>query len=597
MFDSLSISMLIPITFISMLVHIYAIGYMMVDNHQQRFFSYLSLFTFFMIVLVTGENLLVMFVGWEGVGVCSYLLINFWFTRMQANKAAMSAIITNRVGDMFLTIGMFMVLYLVGSLDYGVIFSSFYLINKDIILIVGMLFLLGAMAKSAQIGLHQWLPLAMEAPTPVSALLHAATMVTAGVYLLIRISPIIEYSSTLLLIIVLIGGVTSILASLVGLYQNDIKKVIAYSTCSQLGMMFIAVGLSQYSLGLYHLFNHAFFKALLFLGAGSVIHGMMDDQDMRRYGGLSRYMVFTRNMLIIGSLSLMAMPYLTGYYSKDFIIESLYGNYSGISILVFYIALFGSFVTSLYSVKVLYRTFFSKRLLLNNKKVLKGVHEPVLSMGIPLLILGFFSIVIGYILKDLFVGIGSNYLDRSVLVLPIHYNILEIEFGLLSNLMVKVQPLIYISLSVVFYFILLFIDRSGIILGLHKLFIKSIFRGKLYKRVRGYYLNIINVKRNIVNLFNNKFYYEYFINKYVIYKYLGLSYVSYKYIDQGVLEIKLHSKILDSLYKSGNFMMIEKESLENYLLYMFIGLLVILLCLWSDLSIIYCILLYIVFVK
>ena len=264
-FDSLTVSMLIPVLIISSLVHVYSIGYMSHDPHNQRFFSYLSLFTFMMIILVTGDNFLVMFVGWEGVGVCSYLLVSFWFTRIAANQSSLAAFFTNRVGDYILTVGMFAILWSFGNVDYTTVFSLSPFFSESVIFFVGVCLLIGAMAKSSQVGLHVWLPMAMEGPTPVSALIHAATMVTAGVYLLMRASPLIEYSSTVLLLCLWVGAITTVFSSLIGLFQQDIKKVIAYSTMSQLGMMVIAIGLSSYTLALFHLINHAFFLFFYFL--------------------------------------------------------------------------------------------------------------------------------------------------------------------------------------------------------------------------------------------------------------------------------------------------------------------------------------------
>jgi NADH-ubiquinone oxidoreductase chain 5 len=333
-FDSLTVSMLIPVLIVSSLVHVYSIGYMSHDPHNQRFFSYLSLFTFMMIILVTADNFLLMFVGWEGVGVCSYLLVSFWFTRIAANQSSLSAFLTNRVGDCFLTIGMFAILWSMGDINYFLVFSLSPFFNENVIIIIGICLLIGAMAKSSQVGLHVWLPMAMEGPTPVSALIHAATMVTAGVYLLMRTSPIIEYSSIILLIILWIGAITTVFSSLIGLFQQDIKKVIAYSTMSQLGMMVIAVGLSSYNLALFHLVNHAFYKALLFLGAGAVIHAVNDNQDFRKYGGLINYLPLSYSIMLIASLSLVAFPFMTGFYSKDLIIESAFGQYNLSSIII-----------------------------------------------------------------------------------------------------------------------------------------------------------------------------------------------------------------------------------------------------------------------
>jgi len=308
LFDQLTVSMFIPVLYISSLIHIFSADYMSNDPHNQRFFSYLSLFTFFMLVLVSGSNLFVMFVGWEGIGIVSYLLINFWYTRIQANKAAILALTMNRVGDMGLSIGFFAIFALFGSLDYATIFSVTPFMNETAITIIGILLLSGAMAKSAQIPLHSWLPGSMEGPTPVSALIHAATLVTAGLYLLLRSSPILEFSSTALLIITLVGASTAFFAATCGLVQNDLKRIIAFSTISQLGYMVMPVGLSQYNVALMHVINHAFFKALLFLGAGAVIHSFADQQDIRRMGGLLKFLPFTYSIMLVGTLSLLATP-------------------------------------------------------------------------------------------------------------------------------------------------------------------------------------------------------------------------------------------------------------------------------------------------
>jgi len=300
LFDSLTVSMLLPVLVVSSLVHLYSISYMAEDPHNQRFFSYLSMFTFFMLILVSGDNYFIMFIGWEGIGISSYLLINFWFTRIQANKSGIKALTVNRVGDMFLSIGFFAIFWVFGNVDYATVFSVSPFINESAITIIGLLLLIGAMAKSAQIGLHTWLPDAMEGPTPVSALIHAATLVTAGVYLMLRSSPIIEYGPTVLIVITWVGAITAFFAATTGLLQNDLKRVIAYSTCSQMGYLFMAVGLSQYNVALFHLVNHAFFKALLFLAAGAVIHGMADQQDLRRLGGLVNFLPFTYTAILIG---------------------------------------------------------------------------------------------------------------------------------------------------------------------------------------------------------------------------------------------------------------------------------------------------------
>ena len=428
-FDSLTVCMLIPVLIVSSLVHVYSIGYMSHDPHNQRFFSYLSLFTFMMIILVTANNFLLMFVGWEGVGICSYLLVSFWFTRIAANQSSISAFLTNRVGDCFLTIGMFAILWSFGNVDYSTVFSLAPYVSENIVTIIGICLLIGAMAKSSQIGLHVWLPMAMEGPTPVSALIHAATMVTAGVYLLIRVSPLIEYSSTVLILCLWVGAITTIFSSLIGLFQQDIKKVIAYSTMSQLGMMVMAVGLSSYNIALFHLVNHAFYKALLFLGAGAVIHAWSDNQDFRKYGGLKPFLPLTYSVMLIASLSLVAFPFMTGFYSKDLILESAYGQFSFYSTVVYFIATIGAMFTTLYSVKVLYLTFLTNPNgpLINYKQA----HESDIYMSIPLIILAVFSIFFGYITKDLFIGLGSGFFaqDNSLFIHPAHEIMLDTEFA------------------------------------------------------------------------------------------------------------------------------------------------------------------------
>ena len=329
-FDSLTVSMCFTVTLISTLVHLYSTSYMSHDPHQPRFMAYLSLFTFFMLMLITADNFIQLFLGWEGVGLCSYLLINFWFTRLQANKAAIKAMVINRVGDVGLALGVFSIFVVFKTCDYSVVFSlvphvvgityNFLGFEVDAISAIGLLLFVGAVGKSAQIGLHTWLPDAMEGPTPVSALIHAATMVTAGVYLIIRCSPLYEYSGIALTVITVFGALTAFIAGTIGLVQNDLKKVIAYSTCSQLGYMVFACGLSNYSVSMFHLINHAYFKALLFLSAGSVIHALNDEQDMRRMGGLLQVLPYTYVMILIGSLALMGFPFLTGFYSKDVIL-------------------------------------------------------------------------------------------------------------------------------------------------------------------------------------------------------------------------------------------------------------------------------------
>jgi len=328
LFDEIVCSMLVLVFTVSSLVHLYSTSYMNGDPHLPRFMSYLSLFTFFMLVLITSQNLVQLFIGWEGVGLCSYLLINFWFTRIQANKAAIKAMILNKIGDIGVLLSMVGLWVCIGTWDYSSLFPIVSSLPSVLGLnVINTLLLVGVVGKSAQVGLHTWLPDAMEGPTPVSALIHAATMVTAGVFLIIRLSPLFEQTPSVLWIIILLGSITAFFSATIGLTQNDLKKVIAYSTCSQLGYMVLICGFSYYSLSLFHLVNHGFFKALLFLSAGSIIHAIKNEQDFRKIGNLKYYLPVSYVSIMVGSLSLMGLPFLTGFYSKDLIIEITYGSY------------------------------------------------------------------------------------------------------------------------------------------------------------------------------------------------------------------------------------------------------------------------------
>jgi NADH-ubiquinone oxidoreductase chain 5 len=549
-FDSLTVSMLIPVLIISSLVHVYSIGYMSHDPHNQRFFSYLSLFTFMMIILVTGDNFLVMFVGWEGVGVCSYLLVSFWFTRIAANQSSLAAFFTNRVGDYVLTVGMFAILWSFGNVDYTTVFSLSPFYSESVIIFVGVCLLIGAMAKSSQVGLHVWLPMAMEGPTPVSALIHAATMVTAGVYLLMRASPLIEYSSTVLLLCLWVGAITTVFSSLIGLFQQDIKKVIAYSTMSQLGMMVIAIGLSSYTLALFHLINHAFYKGLLFLCAGAVIHAVADNQDFRKYGGLVSYLPLTYSLMLTASLSLVAFPFMTGFYSKDFILESAYGQYKLSSIIVYFIATIGAMFTTLYSVKVLYLTFLTNpNGSLINYKQAKSAHEGDLFMSSPLVILGLFSIFFGYITKDLFIGLGSDFFsDNSLYIHPHHELILDTEFGV--NTFYKLLPL----------FFTIFLTICSILLTE---FYPSLLISFKLSRL-GY---------NIFSFFNQRFLVEMYYNRYISGTVLNLGGQTTKVLDKGAVELfgpfGLEQKFTDISKKIDS---LSTGVVTNYALYILIAL-------------------------
>jgi NADH-ubiquinone oxidoreductase chain 5 len=551
-FDSLTVSMLLPVLIISSLVHLYSIGYMSHDPHNQRFFSYLSLFTFMMVILVTANNYLLMFVGWEGVGVCSYLLVCFWFTRIAANQSALSAFLTNRVGDCLLTIGMFAILWSFGNLDYATVFSLAPYMNENVIIIVGVCLLIGAMAKSSQVGLHVWLPMAMEGPTPVSALIHAATMVTAGVYLLMRSSPLIEYSSTVLMLCLWLGAITTVFSSLIGLFQQDIKKVIAYSTMSQLGMMVIAVGLSSYNIALFHLVNHAFYKGLLFLGAGAVIHAVADNQDFRRYGGLRAFLPLTYSVMLIASLSLVAFPFMTGFYSKDFILESAYGQYYFSSTVVYTIASIGAVFTTLYSVKVLYLTFLTNPNgpLINYKQA----HEGDIFMSLPLIILAVFSIFFGFITKDIFIGLGSGFFsDNALFIHPSHEIMLDTEFGVPT--LFKLLPLIFtISFSVI-----------SIVLS-------------EYLSTLLIYFKLSRVGYNIFSFFNQRFLIELFYNKFITGVVLELGGQTTKVIDKGSIEYLGPYGLEKGLLNiSNNISKLNTGVITSYALYILVGLIIYML--------------------
>ena len=393
-YDELTACMLVVVTTISCLVHLYSTSYMDGDPHLPRFMSYLSLFTFFMLILISSNNFVQLFIGWEGVGLCSYLLINFWYTRIQANKAGIKAMLVNRVGDVGMILAMILIWLNFGSLEFCSVFSTSSLssVSDYNLLLICILLLVGAVGKSAQLGLHTWLPDAMEGPTPVSALIHAATMVTAGVFLIIRSSPLFEMSSSGLLLTTLIGSFTAFFAATVGLAQNDLKKVIAYSTCSQLGYMVMICGISSYSTGLFHLFNHAFFKALLFLSAGSIIHALLDEQDMRRMGAMKDLTPFSFAAIFVGSVSLMGLPFLTGFYSKDFILELAFDKY--LLSFALWLGLGAAFFTAYYSFRLVYFTFVEKPM--SSKRTLQKAHEGHWNLITPLVILLVGSLAIGY---------------------------------------------------------------------------------------------------------------------------------------------------------------------------------------------------------
>jgi len=428
-FDALSAVMVAVVTVVSAMVHIYSVGYMAHDQSIPRFMSYLSLFTFFMLMLVTADNFVQLFFGWEGVGLCSYLLIGFWYDRPSANAAAIKAFIVNRIGDFGFALGIFAVYSLFGSLHFATVFDAapnfahapfnFLGVQVDALTVTCILLFVGAMGKSAQIGLHTWLPDAMEGPTPVSALIHAATMVTAGVFMVARLSPLFEYAPTALALVCVIGATTAFFAGTVGMVQNDIKRVIAYSTCSQLGYMFFAAGVSAYSASIFHLMTHAFFKALLFLGAGSVIHALAGEQDMRKMGGLWRVIPVTYVLMWIGNLALAGIWPFAGYYSKDVILEAAWASGTGAGLYAFWLGIVTAFLTAFYSWRVIFLTFHGTPRA--DPQVMAHAHESPPVMLWPLYVLAAGALVAGKLGYDFFVGEGrETFWGDSILVLANH---------------------------------------------------------------------------------------------------------------------------------------------------------------------------------
>lgn len=522
LFDSVTVVMLLVITSISSLVHLYSIGYMETDPHCPRFMSYLEIFTFFMLILVTADNILQMFLGWEGVGLASYLLINFWFTRLAANQSAIKALVVNRVGDFGLSLAIFAIFYTFNSVEYLTIFSiapffqdyyfSFLHFQVNSLTVIGLLLFIGAVGKSAQLGLHTWLPDAMEGPTPVSALIHAATMVTAGVFLMIRFSPLIEYSVFVLRVLIIFGAFTAIFAAMVGVFQNDLKRVIAYSTCSQLGYMIFACGLSCYNVSMFHLMNHAFFKALLFLSAGSVIHAVSDEQDMRRMGSLRKILPVTYSVMLIGSLALAGFPFLAGFYSKDFILEisQVLANSNidnNLSNLACWAGSLSVFFTAFYSFRLLYLTFINN---CNMSRVtINYTHESNLLILIPLFTLTFGSLFTGYFLRDIFLGPGTDFWKTSIFNLPMYSNQIEAE-----HLEAKIKWLPF------------FLSASGVILASFL----NVTLYKWYKNIKAYSF--------LAFLLNKKWYWDSVYNKFLIRPILNFGYaISFKNLDRGFIEI------------------------------------------------------------
>lgn len=560
LFDSITCTMIVLVVFVSFLVHLYSMDYMNGDPYIIRFLSYLSLFTFFMLMLVTSGNFVQLFLGWEGVGLSSYLLINFWYTRLQANKSAMKAIIVNRFGDFGIYFALLIIFFFFKSFDFGVVFSLVQLLDLlslqlnifsfcfNVVDLICFFLFLGAIGKSAQLGLHTWLPDAMEGPTPVSALIHAATMVTAGVFVLIRTSPLMEYSSSILFVTALIGGLTAFFAGTAGLVQYDIKKVIAYSTCSQLGYMFFACGMSNYSVGLFHLFNHGFFKALLFLGAGSVIHALLDEQDMRKMGGMVKLLPLTYVAIIVGSLSLTGFPFLTGFYSKEVVLEVAFTKFSINSYFIYWLGVIAAFITSFYSIRLVYLVFFS-----TPNSYVRSVstsHESSSYISYVLGFLGLISVFVGFIFKDLFIGLGSSFWENSIFQLYLNTDILYAEF---VDFYYKLIPLFFSIGGMISSFLV------------------------YYSFYRFTYITIFN---NFFNLFYfflvKKWYFDLIYNNLFVFNLLNSFYLlTFKLIDRGIIEFFGPLSIVRTVsYFSRSFSYLQTGYMYNYIFAMIIFIIV-----------------------
>jgi len=483
-FDQLSAVMVTMVTWVSAMIHLYSIGYMAHDRSIPRFFSYLSLFTFFMLTLVTSNNFVQMYFGWEGVGVASYLLIGFWYERPSAGAAAIKAFVVNRVGDFGFALGIFAVFAVFGSVSFDPVFAAvpnfagtgttILGYQVDYLTLICLLLFVGAMGKSAQLGLHTWLPDAMEGPTPVSALIHAATMVTAGVFMVCRLSPMFEYAPHALFFVTLVGASTAFFAASVGMVQNDIKRVIAYSTCSQLGYMFFAAGVSAYPAAMFHLITHAFFKALLFLSAGSVIHAMSDEQDLRRMGGIWRLIPVTYGLMWIGSLALAGVPYFAGYFSKDSIIESAFAAHTSIGTYAFVLGVCAALLTAFYSWRLLYMAFHGPTRA--DHHTFEHVHESPKIMLVPMMVLAVGAILSGALLAGPFVGEESaEFWGKAILILPGHDALIEAHH---VPTWVKLAPLV--------------VGLIGIALATWLYLKRTDLPGKIATAFRGLYLFLLN---------------------------------------------------------------------------------------------------------
>jgi proton-translocating NADH-quinone oxidoreductase chain L len=510
--------MLLVVSGVSSLVHLYSMDYMSSDPHQGRFIGYLSLFTFFMLILVSADNFLIMFLGWEGIGLASFLLIGFWFNRIQAGKSAFKAMIVNRIGDCGLAAGICLIFLTFKSIDYFVVFSSvdfiksqqfaFLSFSFDKSFLISFLLFWGALGKSAQLGLHIWLPDAMEGPTPVSALIHAATLVTAGVFLIIRSSSLFASNDSILFILTLFGSLTAFFASSVGLVQSDLKRVIAYSTCSQLGYMIFTCGLSSFSVAIFHLANHAVFKALLFLSAGCILHGLADEQDMRRMGALITFIPSSYSMVLIGTLAIIGFPFLTGFYSKDSILEITAAKQSKISNFAYILGVSAAFCTSFYSFRLLFLVFCNS--CNAPKRLIEGIHEGSIILLFPLFVLALGSISLGFLSKDLMIGLGTPVFYNSIYTPEIDLILIDSEFlpSLVKNIPLILTIAGFISsflfincyvTSKVFSFNIKLTFRSMFIFLSKKWFFDQIFGSILHRSMNfGYKTSFLLLDKGLV---------------------------------------------------------------------------------------------------
>lgn len=554
LFDSITLVMLLVITFVSLLVQLYSLEYMSHDLARNRFMGYLSLFVFFMLVLVTANNYLQAFIGWEGVGLVSYLLINFWFTRVEASKSALKAVSVNKFGDFGFVAAMVLMFFYANSFEYSTLFLASDLLSSlgtelffDITAttFIAFFLLVAAVGKSAQLGLHTWLPDAMEGPTPVSALIHAATMVTAGIYLVVRSSPIFSQSPSISGLAIFLGGSTALFGASVAFFQNDIKKIVAYSTCSQLGYMFLACGLGAYAAAMFHLFTHAFFKALLFLGAGSVIHGLGDEQDLRKMGGLASMLPFTYATFAIGSFSLMGLPFLSGYFSKDLIIELAFSNLSILGQYGYVCVVLAALFTSAYSTRLLYLVFLTR--VNAPRQITRNIHEPDFAMTYPLVFLLVLSLAAGAVFSPIF--FSDSYWGNSI-----HLGVRLLEraddFHQIAPFF-KLLPTVLVVLAVALVGAAYHLD---------------------YGHLAGKYIFHSAILRAVYLFFNKKWFFDHFYSLFFVRSMYSFTYAwGYRVYERGLLAgLLVDLPINLSLYIAGGIKKIHSGFIYHYIALVFL---------------------------